>query len=52
MPKHYLVKTKEGRPIAGIFMPIRTQEMAERIRLQWEHNCPNQSFIIEEISNA
>ena len=52
MPKLFQIKTEEGRPIAGIFTPIKTREMAERIRLQWEHNYPNQKFIITETDNA
>ena len=46
---YYIVRrAKDNRPIAGIFMTIKTQEQAQRTLEQWQYNWPNESFYIEE----
>lgn len=48
METHYIIRrTKDNRPIAGIFAPITTMEMAERTLRIWQNNCPKDSFHIE-----
>ena len=42
-------RQKDNRPIAGIFTPIKTITMAERVLAQWEYNWPEEIFFIEKI---
>ena len=45
---HYIIRReRDRRPIAGVFADIRSLEMAERIRLEWQANHPNDSFLVE-----
>jgi hypothetical protein len=44
----YLIKRGDGTPVAGIFMPINTLSLAERLKQQWEYSCPNEIFYIEK----
>jgi hypothetical protein len=48
MTAYQVIRTPDGRPIAGIFLPIRTRAMAERVLAEWQHNHPNTSFEIKE----
>jgi hypothetical protein len=41
-------RTRDQRPIAGIFTQIKTPAMAERILAQWQHNYPQETFHIEK----
>jgi hypothetical protein len=41
-------RTRDQRPIAGIFIPIRSKTMAERILAEWQHNYPQETFHIEK----
>ena len=45
---YYIRRLKDNRLIAGLFMPIETKELANRILKQWQHNCPNETFYIQE----
>ena len=45
---YYIRRLKDNRLIAGLFMPIETKELANRILKHWEHNYPNETFYIEE----
>jgi hypothetical protein len=45
----YLIKRKrDGRPIAGIFAPIKTEEMARAVLARWQYNWPDEQFTIED----
>lgn len=45
----YLIKRKrDGRPIAGIFAPIKTEEMARAVLARWQYNWPEDQFTIED----
>jgi|TARA_R110000796_G_scaffold123104_2_gene237393 hypothetical protein len=44
----YIIRrTRDRRPIAGIFMPITTKTMALRTLAQWQHNYPTEDFHID-----
>ena len=49
----YLIKRKrDGRPIAGIFAPIKTEEMARAVLARWKYNWPDDQFTIEDARRA
>ena len=49
----YLIKRKrDGRPIAGIFAPIKTEEMARAVLARWQYNWPDEQFTIEDARGA
>jgi hypothetical protein len=49
----YLIKRKrDGRPIAGIFAPIKTEEMARAVLARWQYNWPDDQFTIEDARGA
>lgn len=41
-------RKRDNRPIAGIFMTIKTIEQAQRTLEQWQYNYPTETFYIEE----
>jgi hypothetical protein len=44
----YLIRRKsDNRLIAGVFMPIKTIEMAERVMAEWSANYPDTEFVID-----
>jgi ornithine cyclodeaminase/alanine dehydrogenase-like protein (mu-crystallin family) len=46
----YIVRrTRDQRPIAGIFVAIRSQAMAERILAEWQANYPTETFHVETV---
>ena len=46
----YIVRrTRDQRPIAGIFMPICSQAIAERILAEWQVNYPTETFHVETV---
>lgn len=48
--EQYIVRRKrDQRPIAGVFMPIHSQSMAERILAEWQANYPTDTFQIETV---
>jgi hypothetical protein len=43
----YLIKRKkDGRLIAGVFYPIKTESEARAVLARWQYNCPTEQFII------
>jgi hypothetical protein len=47
---HYIIRReRDRRLIAGAFVDIRSLEMAERIRLEWQANYPNDAFLVETV---
>ena len=43
----YLIRReRDGRPIAGIFYPIKTEAEALAVLARWQHNCPGESFVV------
>jgi hypothetical protein len=48
--QRYIVRrTRDQRPIAGVFMPIRSHAMAERILAEWSMNYPTETFHIDTV---
>jgi hypothetical protein len=45
--KHFVIRNSKGRLIAGLFMPLKTIKMAQRVLAQWEYNYPQETFHIE-----
>lgn len=46
----YIVRrSRDNRPIAGVFIAIRTETLAERILAEWQHNYPTETFHIETV---
>jgi len=49
MKKQYFIRReRDSRIIAGIFVPINSQTIAENVLKQWKHNFPSESFHITE----
>ena len=48
--EQYIIRrTRDRRPIAGIFMPIQTTTMAQRILEEWQANYPSETFHVETV---
>jgi hypothetical protein len=48
--EQYIIRrTRDQRPIAGVFMPIYTQSIAERILAEWQANYPTDTFHVETV---
>ena len=48
--EQYIVRrTRDRRPIAGIFNPIHSLTMAERILAEWQANYPTETFHVETV---
>jgi len=45
--KQFIIRNSKGRPIAGLFMPLRNMEQAQRVLRQWQYNYPQETFHIE-----
>jgi hypothetical protein len=45
--KQFIIRNSKGRPIAGVFMPLKNREQAERVLAQWQYNYPQETFHIE-----
>ena len=45
--KQFIIRNSKGRPIAGLFMPLRNMEQAQRVLAQWQYNYPQETFHIE-----
>lgn len=46
----YIVRrTRDQRPIAGIFIAIRSEAMAQRILAEWQENYPQEAFHVETV---
>ena len=45
--KQFIIRNSKGRPIAGVFMPLRDMAQAERVLRQWQYNYPQETFHIE-----
>lgn len=46
----YIVRrTRDQRPIAGIFIAIRSEAMAQRILEEWQENYPTETFHVETV---
>ena len=45
--KQFIIRNSKGRPIAGLFMPLRDMEQAQRVLTQWQYNYPQETFHIE-----
>lgn len=46
----YIVRrTRDQRPIAGIFIPIRSETMAQRILAEWQENYSQEAFHVETV---
>lgn len=42
-------RTRDDRPIAGIFVAIRSEAMAEQILAEWQANYPTETFHVETV---
>ena len=45
--EQFVIRNSKGRLIAGVFMPLRDMEQAQRVLAQWEYNYPQETFHIE-----
>ena len=45
--KQFIIRNSKGRLIAGLFMPMRNMEQAQRVLRQWQYNYPQETFYIE-----
>ena len=45
--EQFVIRNSKGRLIAGVFMPLRNMEQAERVLAQWQYNYPQETFHIE-----
>ena len=45
--EQFVIRNSKGRLIAGLFMPLKNLEQAERVLAQWEYNYPQEKFHIE-----
>ena len=45
---YYVRRLKDNRLVAGLFLPLKTKEIANRMLKQWQYNFPNDEFFIEE----
>ena len=45
--KQLVIRNSKGRLIAGVFMPLRDMEQAQRVLTQWQYNYPQETFHIE-----
>ena len=45
--KQFIIRNSKGRLIAGVFMPLRNMEQAQRVLAQWQYNYPQEKFHIE-----
>ena len=45
--KQFIIRNSKGRLIAGVFMPLRDMEQAQRVLTQWQYNYPQETFRIE-----
>ena len=43
----FVIRNSKGRLIAGLFMPLQTIEMAQRVMAEWQYNHPQETFHIE-----
>jgi hypothetical protein len=43
----FVIRNSKGRLIAGLFMPLKNMEQAQRVLAQWEYNYPQEKFHIE-----
>ena len=49
----YLIRReRDGRLIAGVFIPIDTEEQARAVLARWECNWPHERFVIENAGGA
>ena len=45
--KQLVIRNSKGRLVAGLFMPMRDMEQAQRVLRQWQYNYPQETFHIE-----
>ena len=45
--KQLVIRNSKGRLVAGLFMPMRDMEQAQRVLAQWQYNYPQETFHIE-----
>lgn len=42
----YVIRRGGGAPVAGVFAPIKTIELARATLARWQHNHPGEEFYI------
>ena len=45
--KQLVIRNSKGRLVAGLFVPFRDMEQAQRVMAEWEDNYPQETFYIE-----
>ena len=48
---YIIYRTKDQRPIAGIFDSINTLSQAERVLNRWQSMFPEETFQVTEVDN-